>query len=208
VNGLSDCPLWGTGDHIRLGFLLVAYEQSCLNSLPCIRALSSYHSNVASYQSTVDDKAKPAGRQGRKATGLTRQSGCLYWLNQNQRKVQLMKDKKFVFRRFTFIEIVLMITFSICFTGMVHAATDLALSGIATQSSTTDWGNGPAVASRAIDGDTDGNFWDGSVTHSADEQAWWQVDLGQTYDIYNITRQCIWNASQRRDHHQHPAVAV
>jgi hypothetical protein len=50
----------------------------------------------------------------------------------------------------------------------------------ATQSS--DY-NG-AAASRAVDGNTDGNFNNGSVTHTnADAGAWWQVDLGASYTI-------------------------
>src|SRR3954452_15332870 len=50
-----------------------------------------------------------------------------------------------------------------------------ALGKPATQSS-TGWGG---AASRAVDGNTDGNFFDNSVTHTLLEaNAWWEVDLG------------------------------
>ena len=50
---------------------------------------------------------------------------------------------------------------------------------------------GSPPASAAIDGNTDGNFFDGSVTATnADPNAWWQVDLGATTTINTIT---IWN---------------
>src|ERR1700736_1381848 len=46
-------------------------------------------------------------------------------------------------------------------------------------------------ASSAVDGNTDGNFGNGSVTHTnADANAWWQVDLGTSATITSIT---IWN---------------
>ena len=44
---------------------------------------------------------------------------------------------------------------------------------------------------RAIDGSTDGNFFDGSVTATnLDTNAWWQVDLGASTAIGTIV---IWN---------------
>jgi len=64
---------------------------------------------------------------------------------------------------------------------------DLALNKTATQSST----NYSGTADRAVDGNTDGNFWDGSVTHTQVEaQAWWHVDLGS---IQTISRIDLWN---------------
>jgi hypothetical protein len=48
-----------------------------------------------------------------------------------------------------------------------------------------------AVASRAVDGNTDGHYYDGSVTHTdGDPNAWWQVDLGGSDTIDSIA---IWN---------------
>jgi hypothetical protein len=51
---------------------------------------------------------------------------------------------------------------------------------------------GPATgASKAVDGNTDGNFFHGSVTHTnLDANAWWQVDLGTSATISSIL---IWN---------------
>lgn len=67
---------------------------------------------------------------------------------------------------------------------------DIALGGTATQQS-TDWGG---VASRAIDGNTNGNWGNNSVTHTQDNsnnpQPWWQVDLGSMQAIGAIQ---LWN---------------
>ncbi|RPJ26712.1 MAG: hypothetical protein EHM33_10590 [Chloroflexi bacterium] len=66
---------------------------------------------------------------------------------------------------------------------------NLALGRAATQSST--YGDG--VASRAVDNNVSGNWWDGSVTHTlGDARAWWQVDLGAVQDIQDIQ---LWNRS-------------
>jgi hypothetical protein len=61
---------------------------------------------------------------------------------------------------------------------------NVAFSGIASQIATGFGGD----SARAIDGNTDGNWNDGSVTHSATNNAynWWQVDLGATYQIDQI----------------------
>ena len=67
---------------------------------------------------------------------------------------------------------------------------NLATSGKATQSS-TDFG-GPAE--RAIDGNTDGHFFEArSTTHTKIEQdPWWEVDLGEEFDVDRIV---LWNRS-------------
>lgn len=63
---------------------------------------------------------------------------------------------------------------------------NLALTGTATQSS-TDYS---AAASRAIDDDTDGDWNNGSVTHTeTEDQPWWRVDLGSACNISEIR---IW----------------
>ena len=74
---------------------------------------------------------------------------------------------------------------------------NLALTGDANQSSTLTAipsGGGDSItayADLAIDGITDGNFWHGSVSHTKfDSDAWWEVDLGDTYTIDHIN---IWN---------------
>lgn len=61
---------------------------------------------------------------------------------------------------------------------------NLALSGTATQSSTDYEG----VPERAIDGNTNGNWAGGSVTHTGhtDSVKWWQVDLGAEKVIDDI----------------------
>jgi hypothetical protein len=75
-------------------------------------------------------------------------------------------------------------------TGAFASTINLAPSGIATQSSTGFW-NFSADAGRAIDNNTNGNYWDGSVSHTElDYQAWWQVDLGSSRSIDDIV---IWN---------------
>ncbi|HMG52599.1 MAG TPA: discoidin domain-containing protein [Kofleriaceae bacterium] len=69
---------------------------------------------------------------------------------------------------------------------------NLALNMPASQSSTL----GGAGAWRAVDGNKDGNWYAGSVTHTNSETgAWWQVDLGTPTNIgavvvYNRTDCC------------------
>ena len=70
---------------------------------------------------------------------------------------------------------------------------DRALGSPTTQS-TTDYGG---IASRAVDGTTNGNYNDLSTTHSGWEtQPWWQVDLREAYaletiDVFNRTDCCM-----------------
>jgi F5/8 type C domain len=76
--------------------------------------------------------------------------------------------------------------------GTVCARQNLALRKPASQSSTLNDG----VASRAVDGNPDGNWTHGSLTHTdVNDNAWWQVDLGAVVDIdvvriYNRTDCC------------------
>ena len=72
------------------------------------------------------------------------------------------------------------------------SGTNIATSGTATQSSTPSSGAAAAgVASRAIDGNTDGVFNNNSVTHTNDEnEAYWTLDLGSVKQIDGIS---IWN---------------
>ncbi len=66
---------------------------------------------------------------------------------------------------------------------------DLALNQPATQSST--YAPGFSNASDAVDGNTNGSYSDGSVSTTGDDQnAWWEVDLGNTFALTSIT---IWN---------------
>jgi hypothetical protein len=60
---------------------------------------------------------------------------------------------------------------------------NLAPGTTASQSSTL----GGAAASRAIDGNADGNWYLGSVTHTSYEtMPWWHVDLGVPYPIGTV----------------------
>ena len=67
-------------------------------------------------------------------------------------------------------------------------APNVALGKEATQSGVAYDG----IASRAVDGNPDGNWGGESVTHTAEpsNQAWWQVDLGKSYAIDELA---IWN---------------
>jgi RHS repeat-associated protein len=69
-------------------------------------------------------------------------------------------------------------------------STNLAQGKTATQSSTLSGYSNDGPGS-AVDGNTDGNFWDNSVTHTNyDTNAWWQVDLGSSQWVSTIN---IWN---------------
>jgi len=70
---------------------------------------------------------------------------------------------------------------------------NVARNGTASQT-ITGFGGTP---DKAIDGNTDGNWNDGSVTHSGTNNAfnWWQVDLGATYNVDQIA---IFNRTRCR----------
>lgn len=76
---------------------------------------------------------------------------------------------------------------------MTGVAVNIAQGKTASQSSTYSGG----VAGRGADGNTDGNWYNNSVTHTNnDNQAWWMVDLGSVYGIgeikiYNRTDACM-----------------
>ncbi len=70
--------------------------------------------------------------------------------------------------------------------------TNLAAGKLTFQSSNYNGltAHGPQVA---VDGNTDGNYFSGTVTHTGlDSQAWWQVDLGSVSSIDHIK---VWNRS-------------
>ncbi len=67
---------------------------------------------------------------------------------------------------------------------------NMALRKPARQSSTSD--SGAAVADRAVDGNTDGNYVVGSVSHTNfQSDPWWEVDLGQDAWIHEVR---VWNS--------------
>lgn len=75
----------------------------------------------------------------------------------------------------------------------VSSYKNAALAGTATQSTTTYGG----TADRAIDGTTDGNFSNNSVTHTDNTAgAWWMVDLLSDYSISYVN---IFNRSEFAD---------
>jgi hypothetical protein len=73
--------------------------------------------------------------------------------------------------------------------GTWTTAQDIAQNKTATQSSTLI--PGVTDASKAVDGNTDGNYADGSVSHTdLDANAWWEVDLGASASVSSIV---VWN---------------
>lgn len=67
--------------------------------------------------------------------------------------------------------------------GTTGSLTNVALRKRTKQYSTSHGG----VSSRAVDGNTNGNWGVGSVTHTTGANgAWWEVDLGQSYSISQI----------------------
>jgi len=74
--------------------------------------------------------------------------------------------------------------------GTAGGASNVSVGKTATQSSNLP-GYTTVGAALAVDGNTDGNFFDGSVSHTnLDANAWWQVDLGASTSISSIA---IWN---------------
>jgi hypothetical protein len=74
------------------------------------------------------------------------------------------------------------------------AGTNIAPNGKATQHSTTY--NGPAEL--AIDGNTDGNFQNKSVTHTDSvDNPWWEIDLTASHPVERIA---VWNRTDNGLH--------
>ena len=72
--------------------------------------------------------------------------------------------------------------------GLAAITNHLAFGKAATQSSTLATGS---AASLAVDGNTNGNFMGGFVTHTnLEANPWWQVDLGASAAVHSIV---IWN---------------
>jgi len=77
----------------------------------------------------------------------------------------------------------LLVALSYCL-GVQAQYTNVALNKVATQSST----NFDATADLAVDGNINGVFGDGSVTHTTTEaNAWWEVDLGESFELSHIS---------------------
>ncbi len=90
--------------------------------------------------------------------------------------------------RFVRIELPRKGTLSIAEVQVFNQDKNIAGAGKATQQSTSN--DGPAK--RAIDGKTDGNYGENSVTHTAENvvNPWWELDLGSEQPIESIV---IWN---------------
>jgi len=66
---------------------------------------------------------------------------------------------------------------------IVEQGENLALGKRTRQSSVREFGS----PNRANDGDTNGNWGDGSVTHTqGEDKSWWEVDLGKKYLIEEV----------------------
>ncbi|WP_421949377.1 discoidin domain-containing protein [Phaeodactylibacter xiamenensis] len=80
----------------------------------------------------------------------------------------------------------------ILFLGMgLSAQNNVALNKRATQSS--NYTSSSGQPSKAVDGNTDGRWQSGSVTHTqggGSNNPWWTVDLGEVHDIRKIR---VWN---------------
>jgi len=71
------------------------------------------------------------------------------------------------------------------------AIENVALGKPTSQSGTLGWSSGAYLASRAVDGNTDGKMHSGSCTHTLQSQpVWWEVDL---QDIYRVDTVKIFN---------------
>jgi azurin/glucose/arabinose dehydrogenase len=79
-------------------------------------------------------------------------------------------------------------TLSLAEVQIMSGGKNIATTGKAEQQSTAHNGS----ADRAIDGKTGGNYYDNSVTHTAEnvDQPWWELDLGSEQPIDSLT---IWN---------------
>jgi hypothetical protein len=67
---------------------------------------------------------------------------------------------------------------------------NLAVGKTATESSVLP-GYSTMTVSNAVDGNTDGSFYDGSVSHTnLEANPWWQVDLGASATVNSVV---VWN---------------
>src|SRR6185369_7438483 len=75
---------------------------------------------------------------------------------------------------------------SFALTNLQGGISNLALRKAASQSTTLP-GTSTAAAASAVDGNTDGSFYGGSVTATDFQTSpWWQVDLGATSTVNSV----------------------
>ena len=103
-------------------------------------------------------------------------------------------DPKRLFKNFNYIKVLPLFLILMSLHAFSQTDTNLALYKTTSQSST----HGDAKSFRAVDGYAGGAFSDNSVTHTKpnlitandDLHVWWQVDLG---DVYEISRVEVYN---------------
>lgn len=121
--------------------------------------------------------------------------------------IEIYAEKEDFMKKYLFFVYVLTLLFSFtAVKGKAEASvTNLALGGTATQSST--YSSSYSTAGKAIDGNTDGNYYHGSVamTYIYPQPIWWQVDLGNTYDLDQIV---IWDRTDHYNYLQDFTVSV
>jgi azurin len=93
--------------------------------------------------------------------------------------------------RFVRIELPRRGTLTLAEVQVMSEGQNIATSGKATQSSTSNGGD----ASKAIDGNTNGLFGAGSQTHTNenDRNPWWELDLGGDRSVESIA---VWNRTE------------
>src|SRR5688500_6795685 len=81
---------------------------------------------------------------------------------------------------------------------VVADAQNVALGRPTVASSTYPFGIADDGPENAVDGNTDGNYFAGSLFHSGTQSGdWWYVDLGAAYDIDQID---YWNRTDGFGH--------
>ncbi len=93
--------------------------------------------------------------------------------------------------RFIRIELPRNGTLSLAEVQVMSGGNNIALSGKASQNNTSNDGE----AKRAIDGNTNGNYGSGTITHSIENtnNPWWEVDLGNEASIDEVI---VWNRNE------------
>ena len=109
----------------------------------------------------------------------------------------ILEDTASVRGRYVRVELPRHGVLSLCEVQVMSGGENIATKGKASQSSTAGYSANP-YASRAIDGNTDGDFNNGkSTTHTNPEKSpWWEVDLGEERGLNQVV---IWNRDGLQD---------
>ncbi len=109
------------------------------------------------------------------------------------RTVASQGKKGLVTGRYVRVELMKKQILSLAEVEIFNGGRNIALKGTATQSSTLRDSAKP-TAEKAIDGNTNGEFREGSTTHTeADDNPWWEVDLHKERDL---TKVVVWNRNE------------